>query len=151
MRLPGRTGTLSGAGLVRLVRALVVLARRVRSAGVLAVGVAVHGGSGAVGRRGEGISEVAQPLGSEIEGFHVRAGLLQGPQRRHVECRPRLGAGVFVGVRERDKELLGDRGLLVRHDVVVQGAADAARGAQPGTEDGGGDDRAVVEQRDAWD
>lgn len=116
-----RTGTLDGAGLVRLVRSLVVVARRVRSAGVLAVGVAVHGGAGSVGRRREGILEVAQPLGSEIEGFHVRAGLLQSPQRRLVERRAGLGVGVgvgvVVGVREGDEELLGHRGLLVRHDV----------------------------------
>lgn len=114
-----RTGTLDGAGLGRLVRSLVVVARRVRSAGVLAIGVAVHGGAGPAGRRREGILEVAQPLGSEIEGFLVRAGLLQSPQRRLVERRPGLGVGVGVGVgvREGDEELLGHRGLLVRHDV----------------------------------
>lgn len=97
------------------------------------------------------VLEVPQPLVSEIEGLHVRTGLLQGPQRPHAECRPGLGAVVFAGVRERDEELLGHRGLLVRHDVVVQGAAGAARGAQPGAENGGSDDRALVEQRDARD
>jgi hypothetical protein len=57
------------------VRPLIVLTHRLRSIGIVLFGVTVHGGAGSVGRRGEGGTEVAQPLGCEIEGFHVRAGL----------------------------------------------------------------------------
>ncbi|MFJ9105664.1 hypothetical protein ACIRJM_45290 [Streptomyces sp. NPDC102405] len=50
------------SGLLRAVRPLVVLAHRLRSIGIVLFGVAVHGGAGPVGRRGEGVTEVAQPL-----------------------------------------------------------------------------------------
>src|SRR3954447_25517213 len=68
------------SGLLRAVRPLVVLAHRLRSIVIVLFGVAVYGGAGPVGRRGEGGTEVAQPLVREIEGFHVRARLPQGPQ-----------------------------------------------------------------------
>ncbi len=76
------------SGLLRAAHLLVALAQRVRAAGIVPVGVAVHSGAGPVGRRGEGTLEAKQPLGSEIEGLHVRAGLLQGPQHRQVERPP---------------------------------------------------------------
>lgn len=52
-------------GLLRAVRLLVVPARWVRSIGIVLFGVAVRAGTGVVGRLGEQVLEVAQPLGRE--------------------------------------------------------------------------------------
>ncbi|MDN3265961.1 hypothetical protein QWJ26_40555 [Streptomyces sp. CSDS2] len=73
------------SGLLRTVRLLIVLAHRVRPLGSVAVGIAVHRGAGPVGRCGEGVLEVAQPLSWEVEGFHIGARLPQGPQRPQVQ------------------------------------------------------------------
>lgn len=61
------------SGLLRAVRPLVATAHRVRCVGIVPVGVVVRASAGVVSRLGERVLEVAQPLGSEIEGFHVRA------------------------------------------------------------------------------
>ncbi|MES4889705.1 hypothetical protein [Streptomyces sp. NPDC096012] len=67
------------SGPLRAVRLLVVLmpgvrrVRRVCRAGIVPVGVPVHGGAESSGRLDERVLEVAQPLGREIEGCHVRA------------------------------------------------------------------------------
>lgn len=50
----GRAPSAVRFGLPWAVRLLVVLAHRVRPVGVVPVGVAVHGGAGPAGRRGEG-------------------------------------------------------------------------------------------------
>ncbi|MFJ9968163.1 hypothetical protein [Streptomyces avermitilis] len=86
------------SGLLRSVRLLVALTHRTRArrVGIVLFGVAVHGGAGSVGRRGEGGTEVAQPLGREIEGFHVRARLPEGPQRRQVDRLPVSGLRLLV-------------------------------------------------------
>ncbi|MFH8533506.1 hypothetical protein ACH4GE_34415 [Streptomyces tendae] len=142
------------SGLLWPVRLLVVRAHRVRRSGVVTAHVAVHRGVGPVGRLGEGVLEVAQAFGREIEGFHVRAEFPQSPQRLQVH---RLAAAgplrlvVALGVGRLGREqLLGQRCLLVGDDVV--------RPAPHGGDGGGaqllphhhsGQDGALVLERDA--
>ncbi|MFG2715398.1 hypothetical protein ACGFX2_33320 [Streptomyces goshikiensis] len=66
-------------------RALVVLAHRVRRGGVLVVGEAVRGHVGVAGRLGEGVLQMAQSFVGEIEGIHVGARRLQSSRCRQVD------------------------------------------------------------------
>ncbi|MFB7215584.1 hypothetical protein [Streptomyces sp. NPDC056255] len=84
--------------LLEVVRALVVLARRVHCVSFVVFGVAVRSGAGVVGCLGKHVLEVAQPLGSELEGFHIHAGLPQGPQRSQVDRLPASGLRLLVVV-----------------------------------------------------
>lgn len=77
------------SGRLSVVRLLVLLVHRVR-VGIVLFGVAVRAGAGVVGRLGERVLEVAQPVGCEIEGFHVRAGLPQGPAAPPGRSPPRV-------------------------------------------------------------
>ncbi|MFF9403774.1 hypothetical protein [Streptomyces sp. NPDC014744] len=70
-----------------------------------------------------------QPLGGEVESFHVRAGLFQGTWRRQIDRGPRPGLRLLVvvlggGAQEREQSL-GHRGPLVRDDVVRRAPAAA--------------------------
>ncbi|MGW3177541.1 hypothetical protein [Streptomyces sp. NPDC001153] len=67
------------SGLLRAVNPLVVLAHRVYWVGIVLFSVAALAGAGVGGRLGERVLKVAQSLGREIEGFHIRGGLPQGP------------------------------------------------------------------------
>ncbi|ELP62140.1 hypothetical protein STRTUCAR8_00186 [Streptomyces turgidiscabies Car8] len=140
------------SGLLRAVRPLVVMAHRVHYVGVVLFGVAVRADAGVVGRFGERVLEVAQPLGREIEGLHVRAGFPQGPQRRQVDRLPRCGLRLLVvvfGVGGRGrKRLLGHRRLLVRDDVVRPAPHDGG-GAQLLPHHHTGEDGPLVPQREA--
>ncbi len=114
------------SGLLRAVRLLIVLAHRARPLGIVAVGVAVHRGAGLVGRCGEGALEVTQPLGGEIEGFHVGARLPQGPQRRQVQRLRSAGLRLLVvvlGIGWLGREQLRRHRRLLMLDDVVRPAA----------------------------
>ncbi len=100
------------SGLLRAVRLLGVLAHRVRPLGSVAVSW-----RGLVGRCGEGVLEVAQPLGCEVEGLHVGARHPQGSQRRQVQRLAAAGLLLLVIVLGRE-QLLAHRRLLVPGDVV---------------------------------
>lgn len=75
------------SGLLWSARLLVVWAHRAHRIGVALCVVAVRARAGVVARLGERVLEAAQPVGREIEGFHVRAGF---PQARSA-VRARLG------------------------------------------------------------
>ncbi|MDF3302479.1 hypothetical protein [Streptomyces tropicalis] len=82
------------ARLVWAVRLLVVLAHRVPCVGVVQFGATVRAGAEVVGRLGERVLEVAQPLGREIEGFHEQMSISKFPaQKGHTTgntSRPKL-------------------------------------------------------------
>ncbi|MFJ3644478.1 hypothetical protein [Streptomyces murinus] len=110
------------SGLLRAVRLLVVRVHRAHYVGIGLCDVAVRADAGVVGHLGGHLLEAAQSVGREIEGFHVRAGFPQGPQRRHVD---RLLAArllllvVVLGFGGQGREqLLGHCRLLVGDDVV---------------------------------
>ncbi|MEH0441952.1 hypothetical protein QBA74_41815, partial [Streptomyces scabiei] len=79
------------SGLLRVVRLLVVWAHRAHRAGVVVLaGVAVRrdavrANAGIVATLANASWRRRSRSGSEIEGFHVLAGLPQGPQRRQVD------------------------------------------------------------------
>ncbi|MEU8763067.1 polysaccharide deacetylase family protein [Streptomyces sp. NPDC048659] len=83
-------------GLLWAVRLLVVRAHRAHRVGVGWCGVAVRAGAGVVDHLGGRLPDAAQSVVGEIEGFHVRAGLPQGPQRRHVDRVPATGFRLLV-------------------------------------------------------
>jgi hypothetical protein len=88
-------------------------------------------------------------------GFHVSAGLPQGPQRRQVERLPApglrlLGVVLDFGGR-RPEQLLGHRYLLVDDDVVRPAPRSGGGGAQLLPHHRAGEDSSLVLQRDAWD
>ncbi|WP_030773804.1 MULTISPECIES: hypothetical protein [unclassified Streptomyces] len=99
--------------------------------------------------------EVAQPIGRETEGFHVRAGLPEGPQRLHVDRLPGPGLRLLVvvlGVGGRGRvQLLGHCRLLVRDDVVRPAPHSGGGGAQLLPDHRAGQDSALVLERDAGD
>ncbi|MEU3529297.1 hypothetical protein AB0E62_36530 [Streptomyces sp. NPDC038707] len=100
-------------------RAVDLLAVREHRASVVALdNVAVRTDAGVVARLGERVLEAAQPVGREIEGFHVHTRLPQGPQRGHVDHLPATGLRLLVVVLDfgggRGREhLLGHRCLLM--------------------------------------
>nr|BAC76590.1 hypothetical protein [Streptomyces rochei] len=62
------------SGLLRAVCPLVVRAHRVHCIGIVRCGPAGRAGAGVLSRLGVHVLKVAQPIGREIEGFHVRTG-----------------------------------------------------------------------------
>ncbi|MFF2703484.1 hypothetical protein ACFVUQ_34610 [Streptomyces cyaneofuscatus] len=128
--------------------------RRVRRLGIVAARVAAHRRVGPVGCCSERVLEVAQAFGRDVEGFHVRAGFPQGPQRRQVQRLAAAGLLLMVVVfrvgRLGREQLLGHRRLLVGDDVVGPAPHDAGRsGAQLLADRRADEDGAVVLEWDA--
>ncbi|MBJ7005686.1 hypothetical protein JG491_37645 [Streptomyces sp. CRPSP2-6A1] len=129
-------------------------AERTRAGALALAGVAVRSDAGVIAHLGERALETAQSVGREIERFHVRTGLPRGPQRRHVDRRPaaglRLPAVVRGGGRLGGEQLLWHRRLLVGDDVVrLAPHSGGGGGAQPLADHRGGEDGALVLERDA--
>ncbi|OKJ19463.1 hypothetical protein AMK23_33830 [Streptomyces sp. CB02130] len=108
-------------------------------------------------RFGVHVLEVAQAFGGEIEGFDVRAGVPQGPQRRQVQRPAAAGLLLLVVVlrvgRFGREQLLRHRRLLVGDDVVRPAPHDRGGrgGAQLLADRRTGEDGTVVLERDAGD
>ncbi|MFE2204594.1 hypothetical protein [Streptomyces rubiginosohelvolus] len=100
---------------------------------------------------------MAQAFGGEIEGFDVRAGVPQGPQRRQVQRPAAAGLLLVVVVlrvgRFGREQLLRHRRLLVGDDVVRPAPHDRGGrgGAQLLADRRTGEDGTVVLERDAGD